>query len=56
MQVMWVTIPDTVLSPVVHYGHFPSQLDKKSYAIATTYNVGHMGFHGSIYKAVLPNL
>lgn len=56
MQVMWVTTPDSYPTPVVHYGNFPSKLDKKVYAIASTYNVGHMGFHGSIYKAILPNL
>lgn len=56
MQVMWVTTPDSFNTPVVHYGHFPSKLDKKVFAISSTYNVGHMGFHGSIYKAVLTNL
>jgi|JI7StandDraft_1071085.scaffolds.fasta_scaffold289209_1 hypothetical protein len=56
MQVMWVTVLDTVSKPVVHFGHFPSQLNKKSYAVTSTYNVGHMGFRGSIYKAVLTDL
>lgn len=27
-----------------------------SYAIKKTYNVGHEGFHGTIYKAVLVGL
>lgn len=56
MQIMWVTTPDSYPKPVVHYGRFPSQLNMKVYAVASTYNVGHMGFHGSIYKAVLTDL
>lgn len=53
MQVIWVTTPDSYKTPVVHYGNFPSQLNRKTFAIISTYNVGHLGFHGSIYKAVL---
>lgn len=53
---MWVTTPDSYPKPVVYYGRFPSKLDQKVNAIASTYNVGHMGFHGSIYRAVLPHL
>lgn len=56
MQVIWVTTPDSYKKPVVHYGLFPSRLNKKAHAIISTYNVGHIGFHGSIYKAILPNL
>ncbi len=56
MQVMWVTAITNCTHPVVHYGRFPSQLNQKAYAVISTYNVGHIGFMGSIYKAVLPNL
>lgn len=56
MQIMWVTTPDSYNTPVVHYGRFPSQLNHHAYAIISTYNVGHLGFRGSIYKAVLENL
>ena len=53
---MWVTALETCQKPVVHYGRFPSQMNMKQLAIASTYNVGHIGFKGSIYKAVLKNL
>jgi len=56
MQVIWVTTPDSYKKPVVHYGHFPSQLSNKVNAIISTYDVGHLGFKGSIYKAVLQGL
>jgi hypothetical protein len=56
MQVMWVTTPDTCVKPVVHFGKFPSLLNNKVYATTSTYNVWHIGFHGGIYKAILPNL
>jgi hypothetical protein len=56
MQIIWVTVPDIAPKPVVHFGKFPSQLNQKVYAITTTYNVGHIGFFGGIYKAILPNL
>lgn len=56
MQVMWVTAYENYTHPVVHYGRYPSFLNQKAYAIISTYNVGHIGFHGSIYKAILPNL
>lgn len=56
MQIIWVSNPDNYKTPIVHYGHFPSQLNNKVNAIISTYNVGHLGFRGSIYKAVLQNL
>lgn len=56
MLVMWVTTIETCNKPVVHYGHFPSQLNNKVNAIMSTYDAGHIGFKGGIYKAVLQNL
>lgn len=56
MLVMWATTPDSYKTPIVHYGHFPSKMDKKVSAIISTYNVGHLGFRGSIYKALLTGL
>lgn len=35
---------------------YPTKLNLKTYAIVKTYNVGHYGFHGKIYKAILSGL
>jgi len=56
MQVMWVSTPEKYNKPVVCYGHMPGQLNQKVYATFDTYNVGHLGFHGRIYRAVIKDL
>lgn len=56
MQVMWVSNPEAYSEPVVYYGHFPTKLDQMSKAVTTTYNVGKIGFHGRIYRAVMKDL
>lgn len=56
MQVMWVSNPESYNKPVVHFGDLPTKLNRKAYAVTKTYNVGHIGFHGKIYKAVLTGL
>ena len=53
---MWVSNPETYEEPVVQYGLYPFQLSQSVYANVTTYNVGHLGFHGKIYKAIMTNL
>lgn len=57
MQVMWVSNPQKYQKPVVYYSQYPTTL-RKEYAIASrsTYNVGHFGFYGQIYRAVMKNL
>lgn len=56
MQVMWVSNPEAYEQPVVKYGLYPSKLEQTVPANITTYNVGHYGFHGKIYRAVMKNL
>jgi hypothetical protein len=56
MQVMWVSTPEFYNKPVVYYGRIPGMLKEKEYATMTTYNVGKIGFHGRIYKAVMKGL
>ena len=56
MQVMWISIPIKYRNPVVKYGINPFNLNHKSAAIIDTYNVGHIGFHGFIYRSVLSEL
>jgi hypothetical protein len=41
---------------VVQYGRFPLGLKEQEEASYTTYNVGHLGFHGRIYRAVMKDL
>jgi len=56
MQVMWVSNPEEYLEPVVFYGEYPTKLNQMEKATTDTYNVGHFGFHGRIYRAVMKNL
>lgn len=56
MQVMWVSTPEFYNKPIVQYGRLPTALKFEEEGIFTTYNVGHVGFHGRIYKAVMKNL
>ena len=56
MQVMWVSTPDKYNKPVVQYGRFPLDLKHQEKATYTTYNAGHLGFHGRIYRAVIKDL
>lgn len=56
MQVMWVSNPVKYHRPVVYYGTLPTRMNRKAFAIAKTYNKGHIGFHGQIYKATMINL
>ena len=56
MQIMWVSNPESYNKPLVKYGLYPTQLNNTAYAVIKTYNVGHFGFHGRIYKAVLTGL
>ena len=53
---MWVSNPETYYMPYVIFGRNPANLDTKSYAITNTYNVGHVGFQGKVYKAVMRGL
>ena len=56
MQVMWVSTPDKYNQPVVQYGRFPLDLKHEEKGTYTTYNVGHLGFHGRIYRVVIKGL
>jgi hypothetical protein len=40
----------------VKYGKLLTKLDSIVTANMTTYNVGKLGFHGKIYRAVISNL
>lgn len=53
---MWVSTPEFYNKPIVQYGRLPTALKFEEEGIFTTYNVGHVGFHGRIYKAVMKNL
>lgn len=53
---MWVTNPVKYHKPVVYYGTYPTKMNKKVYAISKTYDKGHIGFHGLIYKAIMIDL
>ena len=53
---MWVSTPDKYNQPVVQYGRFPLDLKHEEKGTYTTYNVGHLGFHGRIYRAVIKGL
>lgn len=56
MQVMWVSTPEFYNQPVVEYGRLPTALKHKENGTFTTYNVGKLGFHGRIYRAVMKDL
>lgn len=56
MQVMWVSNPESYEQPAVMFGIYPTKLNQVSKATTNTYNVGHLGFHGSIYTAVMKDL
>lgn len=56
MQVMWVSTPEVYEKPIVQYGRLPTALKHEEPGTYTTYNVGHFGFHGRIYKAVMKGL
>ena len=56
MQIMWVSNPEMYEMPVVKYGLYPFQLTQQVRAKVSTYDVGHLGFHGKIYHAVMINL
>lgn len=53
---MWVTNPVKYHKPVVYYGTYPTRMNQKVYAISKTYDKGHIGFHGQIYKAIMIDL
>lgn len=53
---MWVSTPESYSNPVVMYGASRTKLNQMSHATFTTYNVGHLGFHGKIYRATMKNL
>ncbi len=53
MQVMWVSTPELYNKPVVEFGKLPGVFSGKVYGNWTTYNEGHIGFHGRIYRAVI---
>ena len=56
MQVMWVSTPEVYEKPIVQYGRFPTMLKYEEPGTYTTYNAGHFGFHGRIYRAVMKGL
>lgn len=56
MQVMWVSNPEEYSEPAVFFGDLPTKLNRIGKATTTTYNVGHLGFHGRIYRAVMNGL
>ena len=56
MEVMWVSSPEFYNNPVVQYGRLPTLMKNEVKATYTTYDVGHIGFHGRIYKAVMTGL
>jgi hypothetical protein len=56
MQVMWVTTPELYNQPIVEYGRLPGVMTQKAEGTWITYNVGHLGFHGRIYRVVLKGL
>lgn len=56
MQVMWVSTPEVYEKPIVQYGRLPTSLKHEEAGTYTTYNVGHFGFHGRIYKAIMKGL
>ena len=56
MQIMWVSNPEHYDEPAVFYGQYPTKLTTVAKANISTYNVGHIGFHGKIYRAVMSNL
>ena len=56
MQVMWVSTPELYNRPIVEFGRLPTALHFRAEGTYTTYNVGHGGFHGRIYKAVMKGL
>lgn len=56
MQVIWVSNPEEYLQPAVMFGTLPTKLNQIAKATTATYNVGHLGFHGRIYTAVMKNL
>ena len=56
MQIMWVSTPQSYNKPIVQYGRLPGSLHMQQAGTYTSYNVGHLGFHGRIYRVVLKNL
>lgn len=53
---MWASAPELYNKPVVEFGRLPGIMNGKVYGNWTTYNVGHLGFHGRIYRAVIKGL
>lgn len=53
---MWVSTPEKYNRPVVYYGRIPGELKGRVAATFDAYNVGHIGFHGRIYRATITNL
>lgn len=56
MQVMWVSNPDKYNKPAVYFGRMPTLIKDYVNATWTTYDVGKIGFHGRIYRAVIKGL
>ena len=56
MQVMWVSNFISYDQPIVLYGMFETDLNLSSKATTTSYDVGHLGFHGKIYRSVMKGL
>ena len=56
MQVTWVSNPGSYEKPYVIFGRYPTKLNLKTYAMISTYNVGHIGFFGKIYRATMREL
>ncbi len=56
MQVMWASSPEFYNKPIVEFGRLPGELKGVVEGTWITYNVGHLGFHGRIYRAVIKGM
>eukprot|EP00762_Andalucia_godoyi_P002053 ANDGO_02468.mRNA.1 Purple acid phosphatase 18 len=55
MLIIWITHTETK-SPCAQYGVHSAQVSSVANASVHTYDVGHLGFHGFIYEAVMTDL
>lgn len=53
---MWASTPEKYNKPVVQFGKFPLAMTFEAVGTYSTYSVGHLGFHGRIYRAVMKGL
>ncbi len=53
---MWVSNPESYSKPAVVFGTLSTKLSQVANATINTYDVGHLGFHGKIYTAVMKDL